>query len=106
MLDHIAENHIHQMFPNITKLLTILLTISATSPTLERAFSALCYVTTDFRSSMSEDDFNALILTYLHRDITLNYNNIIDMCTTKDPRRVFLKNLLIRIVHVLQVLIS
>ena len=37
MLDHIAEYHIHQMFSNITRVLTTLLTSSASSATVERA---------------------------------------------------------------------
>ena len=61
MLDHIAENHIHQMFPDITRILTILPTTSAMSATAERASSALGYIKTDFRNSMSEDRFNALM---------------------------------------------
>ena len=67
------------MFPSI--ILTILLITSATSATVERAKSALRYLKTDIRSSMSDDCFNALILIYFHRHITLNHNDIVNMCS-------------------------
>ena len=78
------------MFPSI--ILTILLTISATSATIERAKPALRYLKTDFRSSMSEDRFNALILMYFHRHIILNHNYMVNMCARKYPRKVLLQN--------------
>ena len=44
------------MFPNIVKILSIILTTPAVSASVERANSVLCYVKTDFRSAMSEDN--------------------------------------------------
>ena len=82
----------HQMFPNIVRILSIILTTPATSDSVERANSALRYVKTDFRSTMSEDRFNALLLLYVHSDIKLDYKKIIDMYAMRYPRRMVLKN--------------
>ena len=51
------------MFPNVKRILTILLT-SASRTTLEIVVLALYYIQTYFRSSLSEDRFHALILKY------------------------------------------
>ena len=61
------------MFSNIVRILSIVLTTPATSTSVERALSALRYLKTDFRSTMSEDTFNTLLLLYVRRDIKLDY---------------------------------
>ena len=43
------------MFPNIVRILSIILTAPVTSARLERASSALRYIKTDFRSTLSEE---------------------------------------------------
>ena len=53
--------------------------IPVTSATVERANSALKSVKTQLRSNMVEDSFNSLIFLYIHRDIFLDYDKIIDM---------------------------
>ena len=64
------------MFPNIVRMLSIKITKPATSASAERANSALCYVKTDFWSTMSVDRFNVLLLLYVHRDIKLDYKKL------------------------------
>ena len=65
------------MFPNIVKILSIIPTTPAASASVERANSVLCYVKTDFRSAMSEDRFNVLLLLHVNRGIKLdNQKNI------------------------------
>ena len=91
-LEHLTQKNIYQMFPNIVRILSIILTTPATSASVERANSALRYVKTDFRSTMSEDRFNALLLLYVHSDIKLDYKKIIDMYAMRYPRRMVLKN--------------
>ena len=39
---------------------------------------------------MGEDRFNALMLLYIHRDIKLDINKIIDFYATKYPSRMLL----------------
>ena len=60
------------MFPNIYKVMSVLLTASATSALVERANITLRFIKTDYRSTISEDRFNALVLLYLHRDVKLD----------------------------------
>ena len=81
-----------EIFPNITRVLSILLTTVATSGSLERVNSALQHVKTDFRSIMGEERLNALLLVHIHRDIFLEYNKIIDMYASKYPSRMLLIN--------------
>ena len=80
------------MFPNIVRILSIIFTTPATSAIIERANSVLRYVKNDFRSTMSEDRINALLLLYVHSDIKLDYKNIIDMYAMRYPRRMVFKN--------------
>ena len=48
--------------------------IPATSASVERANSALKFVKNVYRSKMSEDRLNSLILMYVPKDIKLDYN--------------------------------
>ena len=73
-------------------ILTILLTTASTSATIERENSWLRYIKMDFHNSMTEDRFNALILMYVHRDIKLDREKIIDRYAAKYPRRMLLQN--------------
>ena len=83
-----------EIFPNVTRVLRILLTTAATRASAKRANSVLRPVKTDFRSMMGEDCLNALLLVYILRDIFLDYDKIIDMYAFKYPRRMLLINTL------------
>ena len=52
--------------------------IPATAATVERAHSSLKFVKNDLRSTMSEYRMNALMSLYIHKDLSLNYDQIID----------------------------
>ena len=49
--------------------------------------SALAYIKTELRSSMSETRLNNLILHFVHEDIKLDYNKVVDIFATRVPRR-------------------
>ena len=66
--------------------------IPATAATAERAHSLLKFVKNDLRSTMSEDHMNALMLLYIHKDLSLNYDQIIDDFVRKNPRKMLLVN--------------
>ncbi|XP_033122961.1 uncharacterized protein LOC117121760 [Anneissia japonica] len=68
----------NKMFPNITWIINIMLLTPVTSEGVERANSSLKFIQNHFRNTMSEDRFNALILLYIHRDIELDIDEIID----------------------------
>ena len=94
-LEYSTRKNINQMFPKIVRILSIILTTLATSASVQRANSTLRHLKTDFRSTMSEDRFNALLLLYVHRDIKLDYKNIIDMYAMRYSRIMVLKKPLI-----------
>ena len=81
-----------EIFPNITQVLSILLTTAATSASVERAYSALRHVKTDFRSVMGEEHLNGLLLVCIHRDKFLDYDKIIDVYASRYPRMMLLIN--------------
>ena len=56
---------------------------SITSASVERANSALDYVKTELRSTMGQDRLNDLILLYVHKDIPLQYCQIVDQFAAK-----------------------
>ena len=87
----LANNQVcHMMFPNILKIIHLLLLTSVTSADVERANSA--FVKNTFQSSMGEDRFNALVLMYVHKDIGLDLDKIIDILARWHPRRMILFN--------------
>lgn len=80
------------MYPNVTKIIHLLLLTSVTSCTVERANSSLRHVKSCFRGAMSEDRFNALVLLFVHKDIQLDIDAVINMYARRHPRRMILVN--------------
>ena len=74
-------------FPNISTILNILTIIPVTTATVERGNSALRFVKTDLRSTMEQEQLNSLMLLYIHKDIALDYDSVIDSFAAKHPRR-------------------
>ena len=70
-LKYISDNNLEVLFPNKKKVMSILLTISTTSASVESAKSALRLIKTDYRSTMSEDSFKALVSMHAHWDINV-----------------------------------
>ena len=58
-----------------------------TSATMERSNSSLRIVDSGFRSTMIEDRLNALLLLFIHKDIALDYDAIIDDYAKRNQRR-------------------
>ena len=71
----------------MVRILSFIISTLVTSSSVESANSAIRYVKNDFRSTMSEDRFNALLLLYIHRDIRLDYKKIIDMYAMCYPKK-------------------
>ena len=59
-------------YPNIFRVLQLLLVDPVTAATVERGNSALKYVQTELRSTMGQNCLNALILLCVHKDIALD----------------------------------
>ena len=58
-----------------------------TSATMERSNSSLRIVKSGFRSTMREDRLNALLLPFIHKDIALDHDAIIDDYAKRNQRR-------------------
>ena len=56
------------IFPQMMKLIQLLLVIPATSATSERSFSSLWLVKTFLRSTMSQERLNYLMMIYVHKE--------------------------------------
>ena len=56
----------------------MLATIPVSTATAERAFSELKLIKTYLRSTMGEERLNALTQLYLHKDIKLEINDVLD----------------------------
>ena len=79
-------------YPNIYYIMCTLLLTPVTSSGVERAHSALKFIKTPHRSTMGQDRLVALMLLFVHRDIPLDYNKVIDKYATKNLRRMMLIN--------------
>jgi hypothetical protein len=74
-------------FENIKVLLRILGTIPVTSCECERSFSALRRLKDYTRSTMAAARLNGLALLYIHQDLELDVEKVIDLFA-KDRRRI------------------
>ena len=81
-------------FPNIQRVLTILLVAPVTTASVERSNSALGYVKTKLRSRMGQQRLDDLILLFVHKEIRLDVGAVIDRFARKKPRRMTLLNAL------------
>ena len=78
------------LFPNVLQVLKLLLVTPVTTASVERANSALGFVKSDHRSTMSEGRLNALLRLYVHKDIHLDFEEVVTAYGQKHPRRMLL----------------
>ncbi len=81
-----------KLYPNIYVCLYRLLVIPVTSSSAERSHSALKDLKTKKRANTGEDRLNALMLLYVHKDMPLDYDDIVDRFARKYPRRMLFIN--------------
>ena len=67
---------------------------SVNTAVVGRSHSALKILKSKMQSTMREGRLNALMMLYVHKDIKLNYNKIIDIYANKFPRRMRFSNFL------------
>jgi hypothetical protein len=65
------------VWPNVSKLLRIFLTTPVTTCTAERSFSLLRRLKNYMRSTMTEGRLNGLAMLAVHKDIKLDYEEVI-----------------------------
>ena len=70
-------------YPNITTLLRIFATLPVTTASAERTFSCLRLLKTYLRSVMAEARLNGLTSMYIHRDICVDPEGIVDILASK-----------------------
>ncbi|KAG7163169.1 putative hAT family C-terminal dimerization region-containing protein 28 [Homarus americanus] len=69
-------------------LLTILCTLPVTTCSAERSFSALMRrIKTNIRSAMGTARLSSLSLLYIHRDISVEVSDIIEIFAQQNPRK-------------------
>lgn len=76
-----------ESYPNIRTIFLILLTIPVSSATVERGNSAVKDIKTAKRSTMGSPRLNALLLLYIHKDIALDYDKIVNTFANRKPSR-------------------
>lgn len=76
-----------KFYPNISTILRLLFLMSVSAASVERSHSRFKNVKTKKRSVMSKDRLNSLMLLYVHRDLQLDYDKIMDIYVSNYPRR-------------------
>ncbi|XP_065199035.1 uncharacterized protein LOC135830743 [Sycon ciliatum] len=79
-------------YPNITRILHLLLVVPVTTATVERSNSALKIIKTDLHNSMSQERLNALVLLYVHKAIPIDHERVLDRFAKAKPRRFLLSD--------------
>ena len=73
-------------FPCIVILLRIFCCLPVTTASGECTFSALKYIKSYLRSTMTEDRLNGLAHMYIDKDIKLDYDKVIDIFSKSNRR--------------------
>ena len=86
-----AMNHFDFMdsYPSLAVLIQILSTIPVTTATNKSSFIALKYLKTYLRNTMKEVHLNGLALLYVHRDISLDFEQVVAEFLCKNQRQNF-----------------
>jgi len=82
----VISNCNNALYPNIYKLLTILLTLPVTSCEAERSFSTLKRIKTYLRNSTADNRLNGLAALNIHREIKVDIDAVIKQLANKKRR--------------------
>ncbi len=75
------------LFPLIKDMLKILLTLLVSIAGAERSFSTLRLLKTYLRSTTGQTRLNGLALMFIHRDVKINNENVINGFANQKKRR-------------------
>ena len=78
---------VKKWFPNIYRILCLIAVVPATSNSCERSISRLRLLKTYLRSRMLQDRLTSLALIYIHREIELDPEQVIDEFAKNNPHR-------------------
>ncbi|CAI6349596.1 unnamed protein product [Macrosiphum euphorbiae] len=87
---NILNNCNSDLFPNVSKLLQILVTLPVTSCEAERSFSPLKRIKTYLRNSTSESRLNGLAALNIHYDIDVKSEEVIQRLSNLKRRLDFI----------------
>ena len=73
-------------FPNIKRILTMFLVAPVTTSPMERNNSALTSFKTKLRSTMRQQSLNDLLLLYVHKDISIDVEIVVDRFSRRKPQ--------------------
>ncbi|CAC5359187.1 unnamed protein product [Mytilus coruscus] len=65
------------LYPNISAIISVLLTMPASTATAERSFSAMNRIKTHLRTTMRTDRLSALAMLHICRDVEIDRQNVI-----------------------------
>lgn len=75
------------LYPNIFNIMKAVFTFPVTSANVERANSSLKFIKSDRRATMTDDRLNALLLLFVHRNIQIDYDEIVTAFGSQHSRR-------------------
>jgi len=79
-----------ELFPNIHFLLKVLATLPVSTATPERTFSTLKRVKTFLRNSTGQERLTGLALLSVHRDVTVNPDEVLNQFALQKDRNILL----------------
>ena len=90
LLRYLHSSHLHEVFPNVSVALRVVLTIPVTVASGERSFSKLKLIKTYLRASMKQDRLNGLALLSIENAVAseLDYSGMIEKFASLKARRV------------------
>ena len=93
IVDTLKSAHLSQTsYPNIFTIINVAALTSVTSAGVERANSSLRLVKNVYRSTMGEERLNALLLLFVHKDIHIDYAEIVNIFARRHSRKMQLLN--------------
>ncbi|XP_050065980.1 52 kDa repressor of the inhibitor of the protein kinase-like [Aphis gossypii] len=87
------------VYPIISKLLQIFITLPVSTATGERSFSTLRRLKTYLRNSSGQIRLNGLALLNIHRDINVDINDVLDELAKKSKRKLNINENILEVDH-------
>ncbi|XP_021746869.1 uncharacterized protein LOC110712723 [Chenopodium quinoa] len=91
--ESLVESRKSVTYPLVDRLIRLILTLPASTPTTERAFSAMKIVKTSLRNKMEDDFLSYYLLVYIEKEIAVKFEikSAIDDFYSMKPRRARVK---------------
>ena len=74
-----------KLFPKLFLCLYLLMVVAVSTAATERSHSALQIVNNKLQSTMGQQRLDSVMLLYIHKDIQINYQKIIDIYANRYP---------------------